>query len=241
MNEQTKRILMFSVIGLSVTLLLLGFIVGIVDKAKEKKAEEKAIEDLASKENRGIWQYTSKEGGSENQNVSNKEMKSEEVNENTDDNFTKNYLKVPDEVTKKPTQIDMFPEKYLDETKMMAEDFVTKFHRFNRKKPTEHINSVEGVLIQSHIDYLRDAKAEKIEGMKDVEGIVSRKVLSVELKEPVAPTLIAISWDGVVVSEVLDSDGNVRKDTDIYSMMFEKDSNGKFQITDFYLNYDQKR
>ncbi|MCM3711030.1 hypothetical protein [Sporosarcina luteola] len=241
MNERTKRILMISVIGLSVTLLLLGFIVGVVDKSKEKKDEKNAVEDLASKENCGMWQYTSKEGESENQIVSNKEMKSEEVNENTEDNFTKNYLTVPDEVTKKPTQIDMFPEKYLDETKMLAEDFLTKFHTFNRKKPTEHLNSVEGVLIQSHIDYLRDAKAEKIEGMKDVEGIISRKVLSVEIKEPVAPTLIAISWDGVVVSEVLDSDGNVRKDTDIYSMMFEKDSNGKFQITDFYLNYDQKR
>jgi hypothetical protein len=232
---------MISVIGLSVTLLLLGFIVGIVDKAKEKKAVEESVEDFESKENHGIWQYTSKEGGSENQNVSNKEMKSEEVNENTDDNFTKNYLEVPDEVTKKPTQIDMFPEKYLDETKILAKDFVTKFHTFDRKNPTEHLNSVEGVLIQSHFDYLSDAKAEKIEGMKDVEGIISRRVLSVEIKEPVAPTLIAISWDGVVISEVLDSDGNVRKETDIYSMMFEKDSNGKFQITDFYLNYDQKR
>lgn len=236
MNEKTKRIVIISVIGLSVTLLLLGFVVGVVDKAKEK-----AVEDLAYKENRGIWQYTSKEGESENQSVSKKEMKSEEVIENTVDSPEKTYLKVPDEVTKKPTQIDMFPERYLEETKMLAEDFVTKFHGFDRKKPIEHLNSVEGVLIQSHIDYLRDAKAEKIEGMKDVEGIVSRKVLSVEIKEPVAPTLIAISWDGVVVSEVLDSDGNVRKDTDIYSMMFEKDSNGKFLITDFYLNYDQKR
>ena len=88
---------------------------------------------------------------------------------------------------------------------------------------------------------LEISEDEKIEGMKDIEGIITRKVLTVEIEEPVAPTLIAISWDGVVVSEVVDSEGKTRKDTDIYSMMFEKDSNGHFQVTDYYLNYDQKR
>ena len=50
MSEQTKRILMMSVIGLSVTLLLLGFIVGMVDKAKEKKSEEQIVEETPSNE-----------------------------------------------------------------------------------------------------------------------------------------------------------------------------------------------
>ena len=59
---------MMSVIGLSVTLLLLGFIVGIVDKAKEKKSEEQIVEETSSNEKDMIWQYTSIDE-SENRNT----------------------------------------------------------------------------------------------------------------------------------------------------------------------------
>lgn len=233
---------MMSVIGLSVTLLILGFIVGIVDKAKEKKTEELAVEQSSTNEKDAVWQYTpkdEKEGRDdlEDETVSN-QLKSDA---DTTEDPTKNYLKVPDDAPKNPRQIDMFSQKYLKETNALAKDFVTKFHEFDRENPTDYLDTVEGVLVQSHIDYLRKSKAEKIEGMKDVEDIVSRKVLSVEIKEPAAPTLIAISWDGVVVSDVVDNNGQTRTDTDVYSMMFEKDSNGQFQVTDYYLNYDQKR
>ncbi len=39
-SEQTKRIVADGVMGLAVTLLLLGFIIGFVDKGKEKKSED---------------------------------------------------------------------------------------------------------------------------------------------------------------------------------------------------------
>ncbi|MFS0574975.1 hypothetical protein AB1K83_05035 [Sporosarcina sp. 179-K 3D1 HS] len=242
MSEQTKRILMMSVIGLSVTLLLFGFIVGIVDKAKKKRLDEQIVKETSSNENDNIWQYTSKEE-SGIRNTSKSEMISHELKgeDDADESPEKNYLRVPDDATKNPTQIDMFPQKSLEETKALAHEFVTKIHAFDRKKPTEHLDSIEGLLVQGHIDYLRNSEDEKIEGMKDIEGIISRKVLKVEIKEPVAPTLIAISWDGVVISEVVDSHGQTRKDSDVYSMMFEKDSNGQFQVTDYYLNYDRKR
>lgn len=238
-SDLTKRIVMIGVIGLSVTLLLIGFIVGIMDKTKEGKAEEQSVDETAPN---SIWQYTSKDE-SEGENTQINEAESGVVKGEKKVNGSPEppYLKVPDDATKNPGQIDMFPEKLLDETKELASEFVTNVHAFDRQEPVEHLVSVEGLLVQGLIDYLRNSTDEKIEGMKDVEGIVSRKVLSVEIKEPVAPTLIAISWDGIVVSEVVDSKGQTRKDTDIYSMMFEKDSRGQFQVTDYYLNYDQKR
>lgn len=228
---------MMSVIGLSVTLLLLGFIVGMVDKAKEKKSEEQIVEETPSSEEE-TWQYTSMDE-SGNRNTPKSETGTDELID--DKSPEKNYLKVPDDAAKNPTQNEIFPRGYLEETKALAHEFVTKIHVFDREKPIEHLDSIEGLLVQGHIDYLRKSEDEKIEGMKDIEGIITRKVLTVEIEEPVAPTLIAISWDGVVVSEVVNSEGKSRKDTDIYSMMFEKDSNGHFQVTDYYLNYDQKR
>lgn len=230
-----------SVIGLSVTLLLLGFIVGMVEKAKEKKLEDQIVEETPSSEEEKIWQYTSMDESGNRNTPKSKTGTDELKGENADESPENTYLKVPDEAAKNPTQIDMFPQKSLEETKGLAHEFVTKIHAFDREKPKEHLNSIEGLLVQGHIDYLRNSEDEMIEGMKDIEGIITRKVLTVEIKEPVAPTLIAISWDGVVVSDVVDSEGKTRKDTDIYSMMFEKDSNGQFQVTDYYLNYDQKR
>ena len=123
----------------------------------------------------------------------------------------------------------------------LAKEFAQKIHAFDKENPTSHLDSVEGLLVQGHINLLKGSKVEVIEGLKDVKVIVSRKVQSVEIKEPVAPTLIAISWDAVVISEVVDGKGEIRKDSDIYSMMFEKDDQSHFQITDYYLNYDQKR
>ncbi len=61
-------------------------------------------------------------------------------------------------------------------------NLLTKFHEFDKKKPIKHLDSVEGLLDQGYISYLRDSEEEKITGLKDVKGIVSRKVLSVEIK-----------------------------------------------------------
>lgn len=228
--------------GLSITLLLLGFIVGFVDKEKKKKALDQTIEKPMGNENNGIWQYTPiGESEKETEKAIGEKANKVETNADYDENPEGNYLKVPDEVSKNPTQRDMFPEKDLGQTKAMAKEFAQKIHVFDKKNPTSHLNSVEGLLVQGHINLLKDSKEEEIEGLKDVKGIVSRKVLSVEIKDPVAPTLIAISWDAVVISEVVDGKGEIRKDSDIYSMMFEKVGQSHFQITDYYLNYDQKR
>ncbi|PIC57032.1 hypothetical protein CSV80_11230 [Sporosarcina sp. P12(2017)] len=227
MSEKTKRIVSYGVMGLAVTLLLLGFIIGFVDKGKKNSVDDNSIQTPNENEEENIWQYTSKEGSG---NIDVVEEKPE-----------KNYLKIPEEVSKNPTQSDMFSNKDLEKTTEIANEFALKFHEFDKASPVKHLESVEGLLDQGYISYLRDNEEEKITGLKDVKGIVSRKVLSVEIKEPVAPTLIAISWDAVVISEVIDSDGKTRKDTDVYSLMFEKDDSRKFQIVEYYLNYDDKR
>lgn len=227
MSEKTKRIVSYGVMGLAVTLLLLGFIIGFVDKGKKNSVDDNSIQTPNENEEENIWQYTSKEGSG---NIDVVEEKPE-----------KNYLKIPEEVSKNPTQSDMFSNKDLEKTTEIANEFALKFHEFDKASPVKHLESVEGLLDQGYISYLRDNEEEKITGLKDVKGIVSRKVLSVEIKEPVAPTLIAISWDAVVISEVITSDGKTRKDTDVYSLMFEKDDSHKFQIVEYYLNYDDKR
>ncbi|PIC69028.1 hypothetical protein CSV77_15785 [Sporosarcina sp. P16b] len=227
MSEKTKRIVSYGVMGLAVTLLLLGFIIGFVDKGKKNSVDDNSIQTPNENEEENIWQYTSKEGSG---NIDVVEEKPE-----------KNYLKIPEEVSKNPTQSDMFSNKDLEKTTEIANEFALKFHEFDKASPVKHLESVEGLLDQGYISYLRDSEEEKITGLKDVKGIVSRKVLSVEIKEPVAPTLIAISWDAVVISEVIDRDGKTRKDTDVYSLMFEKDDSLKFQIVEYYLNYEDKR
>lgn len=226
-SEKTKRIVSYGVMGLAVTLLLLGFIIGFVDKGKKNSVDDNSIQTPNENEEENIWQYTSKEGSG---NIDVVEEKPE-----------KNYLKIPEEVSKNPTQSDMFSNKDLEKTTEIANEFALKFHEFDKASPVKHLESVEGLLDQGYISYLRDSEEEKITGLKDVKGIVSRKVLSVEIKEPVAPTLIAISWDAVVISEVIDRDGKTRKDTDVYSLMFEKDDSLKFQIVEYYLNYEDKR
>ena len=135
----------------------------------------------------------------------------------------------------------MFSNKDLEKTMEIANEFALKFHEFDKASPVKHLESVEGLLDQGYISYLMDSEDEMITGLKNVKGVISRKVLSVEIKEPVAPTLIAISWDAVVISEVIDRDGKTRRDKDVYSLMFEKDDSHKFQIVEYYLNYDDKR
>jgi len=231
--------------GLAVTLLLLGFIIGFVDKGNKKNVDDNSLENTNVNVNENIWQYTSKEETIEenlevNEGADFKEGGSENVDV-VEEKPEKNYLKVPEEVSKNPTQSDMFSNKDLEKTMEIANEFALKFHEFDKASPVKHLESVEGLLDQGYISYLRDNKEEKITGLKNVEGIVSRKVISVEIKEPVAPTLIAISWDAVVISEVIASDGKTRKDKDVYSLMFEKDDSSKFQIVEYYLNYDDKR
>ena len=242
MSEQTKRIVSYGVMGLAVTLLLLGFIIGFVDKGKKKNADDNSIETPNGNAEENIWQYTSK--GQENLEVIVGADSKAEGGGNIDvveEKPEKNYLIVPEEVSKNPTQSDMFRNMDLEKTKEIANEFALRFHEFDKASPVKHLESVEGLLDQGYIGYLMDNKEEKITGLKDVKGIVSRKVLSVEIKEPVAPTLIAISWDAVVISEVIDSDGKTRKDTDVYSLMFEKDDGNNFQIVEYYLNYDDKK
>jgi len=240
-SEQTKRIVSYGVMGLAVTLLLLGFIIGFVDKGNKKNADDNSIENPNGNTEENIWQYTSKDENSE-VNVGADAKKKESGNVDVvEEKPEKNYLKVPEEVSKNPTQSDMFSNKDLKKTMEIANEFALKFHEFDKASPVKHLESVEGLLDQGYISYLMDNEEEKITGLKDVKGIVSRKVISVEIKEPVAPTLIAISWDAVVISEVIDSDGKTRKDTDVYSLMFEKDDSRKFQIVEYYLNYDDKR
>lgn len=245
MSEQTKRIVSYGVMGLAVTLLLLGFIIGFVDKGKKKNQDDESIETSNGNAEENIWQYTSKEESNEENLEINMEADSkEEGSRNIDvveEKTEKNYLTVPEEVSKNPTQHDMFSNKDLEKTMEIANEFALKFHEFDKASPVKHLESVEGLLDQGYISYLRDSEEEIITGLKDVKGIVSRKVLSVEIKEPVAPTLIAISWDAVVVSEVMDIDGKMRKDTDVYSLMFEKDDSNEFQIVEYYLNYDNNR
>ncbi|WP_186668755.1 hypothetical protein [Sporosarcina sp. BP05] len=245
MSEQTKRIVSYGVMGLAVTLLLLGFIIGFVDKGKKNSVDDNSIQTPNGNAEENIWQYTSKEGTKENSLAENEgaDTKKEGSGDSgvVKENPEKNYLKVPEEVSKKPTQNDMFSNKDLEKTMEIANEFALKFHEFDKASPVKHLESVEGLLDQGYISYLMDSEEEMITGLKNVKGIVSRKVLSVEIKEPVAPTLIAISWDAVVISEVITSDGKTRKDTDIYSLMFEKDDSHKFQIVEYYLNYDDKR
>lgn len=244
MNGRTKKIVMIGVMGLSITLLSLGFIIGFVDEEKKKKATDHSIGKSNDNENKDIWQYTPKDEAEKEGSVTkDKTDLEDEVREGKVENESpeNSYLKVPDEVSKNPTQSDMFPEKDLEETKAIANEFVLKYHAFDKGNPTRHLDSVEGLLEQGHINFLKDSKEGKIEGLKDVKGIASRKVLSVEINEPVAPTLIAISWDAVVISEVVDNKGEIRKVSDNYSMMFEKEGRGDYQITNYYLNYDQKR
>lgn len=245
MSEQTKRIVSYGVMGLAVTLLLLGFIIGFVDKGKKNNADDNSIETPNGNAEENIWQYTSKEeSGEENLEVNVGADSKEEGSGNIDvveEKPEKNYLKVPEEVSKNPIQSDMFSKKDLEKTMEIANEFALKFHEFDKASPVKHLESVEGLLDQGYIGYLRDNEEEKITGLKDVKGIVSRKVISVEIEEPAAPTLIAISWDAVVISEVIDSNGKTRKDTDVYSLMFEKDDSSKFQIVEYYLNYDDKR
>lgn len=239
-SEQTKRIVSYGVMGLAVTLLLLGFIIGFVDKGKKKDIDDNLLETPNEESDENIFQYTSKEEAKEvNEGSATKEEESGNVDvvEETE----KKYLKVPEEVSKNPTQNDMFSQKDLEKTMDIANEFALKFHEFDKDSPVKHLESVEGLLDQGYISYLMDSEEEMITGLKDVKGIVSRKVLSVEIKEPVAPTLIAISWDTVVISEVITSDGKTRKDTDIYSLMFENDDSSKFQIVEYYLNYEDKR
>jgi len=244
-SEQTKRIVSYGVMGLAVTLLLLGFIIGFVDKGKKESEDDNSMQTPNGNEEENIWQYASKEGTKEKSLDENEgadsERKESRDNSVVEENPEKNYLKVPEEVSKKPTQNDMFSNKDLEQTMEIANEFALKFHEFDKDSPVKHLESVEGLLDQGYISYLRDSEEEMITGLKDVKGIVSRKVLSVEIKEPVAPTLIAISWDAVVISEVITSDGKTRKDTDIYSLMFEKDDSRKFQIVEYYLNYEDKR
>lgn len=240
-NEQTKRIVSYGVMGLAVTLLLLGFSIGFIDKGNKKTADGNSIGTPNGNAEENIWQYTSKDENSEvNVGADAKKKESENVDV-VEEKPEKNYLKVPEEVSKNPTQSDMFSNKDLKKTMEIANEFALKFHEFDKASPIKHLESVEGLLDQGYISYLMDNKEEKITGLKDVKGIVSRKVISVEIKEPVAPTLIAISWDAVVISEVIDSDGKTRKDTDVYSLMFEKDDGNKFRIVEYYLNYDDKR
>lgn len=245
MSEQTKRIVSYGVMGLAVTLLLLGFIIGFVDKGKKESEDDNSMQTPNGNEDENIWQYTSKDGTQENSLDENEGAGSKKEGSGdsgvVEENPEKNYLKVPEEVSKNPTQSDMFSNKDLKETMEIANEFALKFHEFDKDSPVKHLESVEGLLDQGYISYLRDSEEEMITGLKDVKGIVSRKVLSVEIQEPVAPTLIAISWDAVVISEVITSDGKTRKDTDIYSLMFEKDDSHKFHIVEYYLNYEDKR
>lgn len=245
MSEQTKRIVSYGVMGLAVTLLLLGFIIGFVDKGKKESEDDNSMQTPNGNEDENIWQYTSKDGTQENSLDENEGAGSKKEGSGdsgvVEENPENNYLKVPEEVSKNPTQDDMFSNKDLEETMEIANEFALKFHEFDKASPVKHLESVEGLLDQGYISYLMDSEEEMITGLKNVKGIVSRKVLSVEIKEPVAPTLIAISWDAVVISEVNTSDGKTRKDTDVYSLMFEKDDSHKFQIVEYYLNYDDKR
>jgi hypothetical protein len=246
-SEQTKRIVSYGVMGLAVTLLLLGFIIGFVDKEKKNNEGDNSIETPNGNAEENIWQYTSKEE-SKQENIevnvgadSKEEGSGDGDSDVVEEKAEKNYLKVPEEVSKNPTQSDMFSNKDLEKTMEIANEFALKFHEFDKASPVKHLESVEGLLDQGYISYLMDNEEEKITGLKDVKGIVSRKVLSVEIKEPFAPTLIAISWDAVVISEVINRDGKTRKDTDVYSLMFEKDESSEFQIVEYYLNYDDKR
>ncbi|MBO0588221.1 hypothetical protein [Sporosarcina sp. E16_8] len=245
MSEQTKRIVSYCVMGLAVTLLLLGFIIGFVDKGKKKSVDDNSIQTPNGNAEGDIWKCASKEGTKEKSlnEIEGADSKKEESGNNdvVEENPEKNYLKVPEEVSKNPTQNDMFSNKDLEKTMEIANEFALKFHEFDKASPVKHLESVEGLLDQGYISYLRDSEEEMITGLKDVKGIVSRKVLSVEIKEPVAPTLIAISWDAVVISEVIDRDGKTRRNKDVYSLMFEKDDSRKFQIIEYYLNYDDKR
>lgn len=245
MSEQTKRIVSYGVMGLAVTLLLLGFIIGFDDKGKKESEDDNSIQTPNGYAEENIWQYASKGGTKENSLDENEGADSKrEGSEDSgviEENPEKNYLKVPEEVSKNPSQNDMFSNKDLERTMEIANEFALKFHEFDKDSPVKHLESVEGLLDQGYISYLRDSEEEMITGLKDVKGIVSRKVLSVEIKEPVAPTLIAISWDAVVISEVITNDGKTRRDTDIFSLMFEKDDSHKFQIVEYYLNYEDKR
>ncbi|QUW20900.1 hypothetical protein JSQ81_13875 [Sporosarcina sp. Marseille-Q4063] len=245
MSEKTKRIVSYGVMGLAVTLLLLGFIIGFVDEGKKNNEGDNSIETPNGNAEENLWQYTSKEESKkENLEVNVVADFNEEGSGDIDvveEKVEKNYLKVPEEVSKNPTQSDMFSNKDLKKTMEIANEFALKFHEFDKASTVKHLEAVEGLLDQGYISYLMDNEEEKITGLKDVKGIVSRKVLSVEIKEPVAPTLIAISWDAVVISEVINRDGKTRKDKDVYSLMFEKDENSEFQIVEYYLNYDDKR
>jgi len=64
-SEQTKRIVSYGVMGLAVTLLLLGFIIGFVDKGKKESEDDNSMQTPNGNEEENIWQYASKEGTKE--------------------------------------------------------------------------------------------------------------------------------------------------------------------------------
>lgn len=220
-----KKVLLFGVAGISVTLLLVFYLGG--KGAKSEESSHENIEEVIEEKEEFV-----------------EDPKNEREGERVDEGF--GHV-IPDEeneedavaveipIDETPQMSDFFDPKDVEVTKEIALDFVTKFHNYDRDNPLRHIMLVEEYLYKDLYTFYLENEVEKIEGAYNIQGIKKRDVVSTNIVETDTPYPFDIYWNVEVVSDVLNNDGTKEKETLIYNLFFEKNVLGDYKIGDFFL------
>lgn len=215
LDNRIKQWIVNSVMGIAITLLVLGFFAGQKQNSPNQRdpAETKENESISAEEEAADSTETMKEYDIEDYgNV--------EVISNT----PVKYDELP------PEMEELYSNKEITESKVAGEKFVSSFYLYNGKQPMQNIENSKDTVSPTLYQML----AERPE--RPTSMTIKRELMNIEMIEPFAPSPEVITWKAKVEGIVTNSDYSKRKETDIYTLKLER-VNGKYKVTDFLINY----
>ncbi len=254
MSEKTKNIIINSVIGIAITLLIVGLIVGIFGKGKNdsnpKKEKKEVVREYqkqlpeqdpeqekvteTQEETDEVEQEETKE---QKQNFKNEETLDIQLDglEDIDlmdlDESERNYS-----VEDGPSLSDYFKPEEIKATKEIAEKFVRSYHGFDGKNPLGNFEDSKPYVANGLYEQISEL-LERGEGViRPTPDFFKRVVTKVEMRESRYINEVRIIWEARVTSEIQNEKGKkTMDDFTVYLLEFGKED-GKYKVFDFITN-----
>ncbi|WP_243292830.1 hypothetical protein [Bacillus sp. FJAT-47783] len=229
-----KEIMKYIVYFAAATIVIGGLVIGKIQEKQtamqqpKEQAEQEKKDDLAltKESDPAPSEEEKKEDDHEHHDESMDEIGEFDLSEL--DESEKNYT-----IDDRPSLSDYYRPEEITATKEVGEKFVRSFHPFDGKHPTKHIEESK--------PYISDELHQKMTGeeetiIRPTKNFFTRKVISVEMREPRDVTGEYITWEARVIAEIHDENGNkVREDLTVYTLRFQN-VEGVYRVQDFMTN-----
>ncbi|TMN20852.1 hypothetical protein [Lentibacillus cibarius] len=223
MDDKTKNMIIYSVMGIIITLFFISIVIGntmMQDATKDKSKNG----DVSAQAEKRTHDYK-KQNSSAEENT-------KEPNTIQENHEQKEIITPDPDALKEPEGFyrEHFTDEQIKQSKKAAKQFATNYYAFNGDDPMQHIKDARRFMTDKMYEKL------SVNTPKPTAATYKKKIVSAEVYEPYEPSEDYFVWKVRIAGDVYNSKANKTKREIVEYTLKMKQTEKTFQVSNYMLN-----